>query len=220
MQDYETEEQQLEALKKWWHENGTSLIVGLGLGVAILFGGRYYINMQSEHRASAGDLYFMVADQVNKNNEQGALETTARLTSEYQDTPYAALAALIMARFEFEQGNPAEATSQLEWVINNAEQIELQNIARLRLARVHLGNAEYDAAEVLLSADHPTAFNAAYEELKGDVYVLRGRLAEARIAYDKAIEAMGNNTSAWLRLKRQDLGNIQPEAADPVAPPA
>ena len=217
MQDYETEEQQLEALKRWWSENGTSLVVGLGLGVAVLFGGRYYMNSQTEHSASAGDLYFMVADQVNNGNGEAALETTTRLISEYKDTPYASLAALIMARYEFEQDNPAEAAGQLEWVINNANEVELQNIARLRLARVHLGNAEFDAAENLLKADHPVAFDAAYEELKGDVYVLRGRPAEARVAYDKAIDAMGGTASSWLRLKRQDLGNIQ---LDTVEPPA
>ena len=218
--DYETEEQQIEALKKWWKENGTSLIVGLGLGVAILFGGRYYINMQSQHSANAGDLYFMVAEHINNGNQESALETASKLTGEYKDTPYAALAALIMARYEFEKGNPAEASSQLEWVINNADEIELKDIARLRLARIHLGNAEYDAAETLLGSEHPAAFDAAYEELKGDLFVMRGRLAEARIAYDKAIDAMGNSTSAWLRLKRQDLGNIEFESADPVEPPA
>lgn len=220
MHDFETEDQQIEALKKWWNENGTSLIVGLGLGIAVLFGGRYYMNMQKEHSASAGDLYFLAADQMAKNNESDAQQTTSRLITEYSDTPYAALASLIMARYEFELGKTDEAVNQLKWVMNNADQDELVNVARLRLARIYLGKADYDATEALLYVKRPEAFDGPYEELKGDYFVAKGQLAEARTAYDKAIKAMGVSASGWLRLKRQDLGEIELDTAGPVEPPA
>lgn len=219
MQDFETEEQQIEALKKWWHENGTSLIIGLSLGVAAIFGGRYYINMQETHSANASDLYFQVIEHVSNKSEEAAMTATDKLIIEYKDTPYAALASLLMARYEFELAKIDETSKQLDWVVKNAEQSELQSVARLRLARIHLANSDYDAAENLLNAIHSPAFDAAFEELKGDIYVARNQLAEARVAYDKAIVAYGVNASTMLRLKRQDLGTVDANN-NQVEPPA
>ncbi len=220
MQDFETEEQQIEALKKWWQENGTSLIVGLGLGVAVLFGGRYYIESQQQTQANAGDLYFSVADSVNNKKEEAAIETTDRLITEYKTTPYASLASLLLARYEFELNHLEEAGKQLQWVVDNAEQPELQNIARLRLARLYFTSKDYDAAQKLLDVKYATAFDAAFEELKGDIYVATSQLAEARLAYDRALAAAGARGSNFLRLKRQDLGStkVDVNATEAVAP--
>jgi predicted negative regulator of RcsB-dependent stress response len=220
MQDFETEEQQIEALKKWWHENSTSLMVGLALGVAAIFGGRYYIDMQRQQSANAGDLYYQVAEHVNNKREAAAMEITDKLITEYKATPYSSMASLLMARYEYEQSRIEEATKQLDWVVKNSGQPELQNIARLRLARVHLASKEYDLAESLLTVNHPAAFDAVFEELKGDIYLAKNQLAEARIAYDKAIAAEGAEASSLLRLKRQDLGNDEVVKADQVEPPA
>lgn len=220
MQDFETEEQQIAALKKWWHENSTSLLVGLGLGAAILFGGRYYLEMQNEKSAIAGDLYFQVADGINNKSDEAALEASDKLINEYKTTPYAALASLLMARYEFEQGKLDEAAKQLQWVVTNAGQPELENIARLHLARIRLANKDYDGAMSLLNVKTSSAFVATFEELKGDIYVAQEQLAEARIAYDKAIAANGVKVNALLALKRQDIGSIEPDTTDPVVPPA
>ena len=53
---------------------------------------------------------------------------------------------------------------------------------------------------------HNAAYDAQYEELKGDVFNARGEIAQARIAYDKAINLQGIAASQWLKLKRQNLG--------------
>jgi predicted negative regulator of RcsB-dependent stress response len=93
----------------------------------------------------------------------------------------------------------------LQWVQSNAVQDELKQLAQLRLARLLIAQNKYDAAYGLLSAEHPVAFDALYEELKGDVFVARGEREQARIAYDKAIISAAN-PSHWLQLKRQNLG--------------
>jgi len=58
----------------------------------------------------------------------------------------------------------------------------------------------------LLNMEHDVAFDAQYEELKGDLFSARGEVAEARTAYDKAISLQGVSASEWLKLKRQNLG--------------
>ena len=75
------------------------------------------------------------------------------------------------------------------------------------LAVALMGQKQYDEAEAILLASHPAGFDAGYEELKGDLYLAKGEIAQARVAYDKAINAAGGGASRWLRLKRQDLGS-------------
>ena len=36
MELYETEEQQVEALQKWWKENGTASLTGIGIGIVCI----------------------------------------------------------------------------------------------------------------------------------------------------------------------------------------
>lgn len=218
MHEYETEEQQIEALKRWWHENGTSLIIGLALGLAAIFGGRYYLNMKKHNSEVAGDLYYQVAAQVDQKHEEAAIEASDKLFTDYKSTPYASLASLLMARYEYENSKTDEAVKQLNRVIKNSEQPELQNIARLRLVRIQIASKKYDEAERLLAAKHAPAFNAAFEELRGDVYVAKNEIDKARAAYDKAIADSAGNASQLLHLKRQDLGNI--DATNPVRSPA
>jgi predicted negative regulator of RcsB-dependent stress response len=95
----------------------------------------------------------------------------------------------------------------LRWASQNATETDIQHVANLRLARLLIAEQNYDEAETLLLAQHPAGFDAGYEELKGDLYVARGEIGQARTAYDKAIKAADGSPSRWLRLKRQDLGS-------------
>ena len=65
MNEYETEEQQLEALKKWWKENATSLILGLAIGVSGLFGWRYYLDQNHMHAVMASDMYMQLVQSAS-----------------------------------------------------------------------------------------------------------------------------------------------------------
>jgi predicted negative regulator of RcsB-dependent stress response len=225
MVEYETEEQELEALKKWLKENGPSLLLGLVIGVGGLFGWRYYLDYKTGHSAEASDRYQSLLQQVvsNKVDEFTAVQAD-QLRKDFADTPYAALASLAQARSEHDNGNDEQAISHLDWVMKNATTPELEHTARLRMARILLAQNKLDEAGSILEKAYPDGFTAAYEELKGDLYVARGDTDKARIAYDKAISAStaGNR---WLRLKRQDLGesgtgDVEQIDAVAVEPPA
>lgn len=220
MQDFETEEQQLEALKKWWNENATSLILGVGIGVASLGGWSYYAETKADHRIEASDIYISLTEQVAASNvSDDSINKAGQLTAEYADTPYAALSSLVLATYEFNRGNTEEAITHLQWVDKNAQQEEMKQIARLRLASIFISQKKYDDARARLSQEHPAAFNARYEELKGDVFVAEGEIEQARIAYDKAIKQMAGS-SRWLKLKRQDLGSSELKKSTMVEPAA
>ncbi|AGH45899.1 TPR-like domain-containing protein [Paraglaciecola psychrophila 170] len=53
MEQYETEEQQVEAIKRFWKENGLSLVIGALLGLGGLLGWRYYNDSQIEAKEQA-----------------------------------------------------------------------------------------------------------------------------------------------------------------------
>lgn len=209
MDEFESEDQQIEAIKKWWKDNGASLLLGLGVGVAALLGWREYLSYQTEHSAEASDLYQAVQMQVANNRLDDAHVGKAdMIRNDYADTPYAALVSLTQAKHEYERGNTEAALMHLKWASQNSTEADVQHVARLRLARVLIADQQYDEAEAILLSGYPAGFTAGYEELKGDLYVAKGEIAQARVAYDKAINAADGGASRWLQLKRQDLGSV------------
>ena len=213
MNEYETEEQQVEALKRWWKENGTSLIVGLFVGISGLFGWRYYVDQNNFHAVQASDLYMQVMQSAALNSvDDKTIDINNQLINEFSDTPYAALSSLALAKSEYEKGNIDAATAQLEIAVKHASNDVIKQIANLRLAKVYIEQSKYDEAMALLNLSHAAAYDAQYEELKGDLYLAKGDVALARAAYDKAIDLQGAAASRWLKLKRQNLGASLQEA--------
>lgn len=213
MNEYETEEQQVEALKKWWKENGTSLLVGLLVGVSGLFGWRYYVDQNHVHAVQASDLYMQVMQSTALNTvDDKIIDINNTLINVYSDTPYAALSSLALAKSEYEKDNVEAAVAQLELAVKHASDDVIKQIANLRLAKVYIEQSKYTEASDLLNLKHATAYDAQYEELKGDLYIAKGDIEMARAAYDKAISLQGLAASKWLKLKRQNLGASPGEA--------
>ena len=208
MEEFESEDQQIAAIKKWWKENGASLLLGLGIGVGALLGWREYLAYQTNHSAEASDLYQAVQTQVSSNRLDDAHISKADLIrNDFSDTPYAALVSMSQAKYEYEHGEIESALMHLRWASDNSTETDVQHVAKLRLARILIAQKKYDEAEAILLGSHPAGFTAGYVELKGDLYSAKGEIAQARVAYDKAINAAGGGASRWLRLKRQDLGS-------------
>lgn len=207
LNEYETEDQQLEALKGWWKENGTSLIVGLFVGISGLFGWRYYVDQNNTNAVHASDLYMQVMQQaLTQNIDDKTMDMHNQLINEFSNTPYAALASLVLAKAEYEKDNVENTVAQLQLAIKYANDEVVKQIANLRLASVYIEQKKYDEALSILNLKHDAAFDAQYEELKGDIHSAKGELDQARVAYDKAISLQGIAASKWLMLKRKNLG--------------
>ncbi len=203
--DYETEEQQLEAIKKWWKENSTNIIAGIVLGAVAIFGWRYYGDMQTRHMMEASSLYEQVKSAAISNAKPDEQQTRVNeLMADYGDTPYASLSAFVFSKQLLQHNDMVKAQQQLDWVIKHADDESFKVIARLRQARILFAAKQFDNALALLSKDYPQSFSALYEELKGDIYLAQGKQDEARAAYDKAAMVIDNKASKWLRLKRDE----------------
>lgn len=182
------EQEQLETLKAWWKENGNK-VLGLLLVVVVAMGGwrgwQYYQKQQS---LEAATLFAEFFKQLESGDAKRVNDAAAMVMDKYAASGYAPRAALLAARVNEQGKEMARAKTQLQWVIDHAEEAGLKDVARLRLAAVLLDEKKHDDALKLLEASHPSSFDGLYSDLRGDVLIAQGRKDEARSAYKLAYE--------------------------------
>ncbi|MDD5299997.1 MAG: tetratricopeptide repeat protein [Gallionella sp.] len=205
------EQEQIDALKAWWKDNGTRLL-GVLLAVTIAMGGwrgwQYYQHKQSNEAAT---LYAGFTKQLESNDAKRINDAAAAVMDKFSSTPYASRAALLAAQVNEQGKDVARAKTQLQWVIDHAGEAGLKEVARLRLAAVLLDEKNYAGALKLLEARHPASFDGLYADLKGDVLGAQGKAEEARSAYKLAYEKT-DVKSAYrnlIQLKMDALGEAK-----------
>lgn len=204
MEIYNTEEEQVEALKRWWKENGKALVIGVVLGGAALIGYRGWDAYQTGHAEKAAEIYEQVEGALQRGDAAAIEAGALALAADYASTPYAPLSALALAMIKVEAGDKSAARSQLEWIETNSGQPEVVNVARLRLARLLIDMGDADAALARLEGIEG-GFVGVVEELRGDAFRLKGEYAAARDAYVQAL-IVGASNQVLLQMKLDDLG--------------
>ena len=189
-----TDDEKLAELKKWWGENGGSIITGVVLGLAVLFGGKAWFAYQDRKAEAASNIYTTLMVALERGENQIVTGKAGVLVADYTGTPYATLAALALAKMNIEAGELAVASSHLQWVIDNTRSDISRDTARLRLARVMVAMDDLDGALVVLDQAVPgTSFDPLYTEVRGDVDVARGDLAAANKTYQTALDMTDAN---------------------------
>lgn len=181
------EQEQLDALKAWWKENGNWLMLVLALALVAFGGVRGWKIWQAAQNGKASGMYMQVVSQINSKDPKRINDAVSALTDKYASTPYAPRAELLAAQANIDAKDDATATTQLQWVIDHAAEDGLQNVARLKLASLLLDQKKYDDALKLLETKHPKAYDGLYLDLKGDVLNAQGKTSEARTAYEEAL---------------------------------
>jgi len=178
------EQEQIEALRAWWKDNG-NFVLGAVLVVVVTMGGwrgwQYY---QHEQATEAAMLY----QQVGSKDPKRVNDAAAAVTDKFSSTAYAARAALLAAQVNEQVKDAARAKTQLQWVIDHASEATLKDVARLRIAAILLDEKNYAEALQQLEAKHPESFDGLYADLRGDVLSAQGKADEARSAYKLAYE--------------------------------
>jgi predicted negative regulator of RcsB-dependent stress response len=210
MERYETEEQQVEAIKRFWKENGMALAIGALLGLGGLYGWRWYNDKQIDVQESASLAYEEATTSLSKD-EKGFSQAQSYVT-EHSDTGYAYLMSLELAQKAIERKDLTEASKQLSFVVDNADISAIKAIASLRLARVQieLGQLEEALKSAELVVDE--AFLGQVQEVKGDVYLAQQLFDKARAAYSSALEK--NSNDRVLKMKLDNLANATTAAAN------
>ncbi len=197
MEQYATEEQQVEAIKKFWKENGVAIIVGAAIGLGGLWGWRYYSDMQLAAKEEASVAYQSVVE--IKDTGQSAEQLDSFIQNN-EGTGYASIAGLVAAQKAVDTNNFSEAAKHLKQVSTEADDAKLVAVASIRLARVHLEMGQTQEALAALEKVTLDSFAAQVDEIKGDIFAREGDLEKAKDAYTRAIAASANSQLVQMKL--------------------
>ncbi|MDP4527923.1 tetratricopeptide repeat protein [Alkalimonas delamerensis] len=209
MDVYSNEEQQVEAIKRFWKEYGITIVAGTILGLGGLYGFRYYQGHQlaQAEQASANFEQLLLAQEQSSDWHQDV----EGYIDQHDGTAYATFAALLKARDAVLAGDFELAEQQLSRVIASTKDPVIDAIARLRLARVHLQQQQYDAGLALLASTLPDSFQGQQQELKGDILLAQGDAKAAKQAFLLAKASSGVEAGQLLKIKLDELAHIQVE---------
>ena len=214
------EEENIEAIKKWWHENWKQLALLVVIVFPSYFGWQLWQNSQATEAETASDLYEEVlllaisepGVPVTEQESLRILDLFELLKTDYPSSVYALYGALFAAQQSVNANDLGAAEESLQWMLDNRQDSLFSRTdegliltANLRLGRVILAKGESERALHLVNSIDPKTFEAGFAELRGDIYATMGRIVDARDAYIAAQEA-GSNTEG-LRMKLDDLSD-------------
>jgi predicted negative regulator of RcsB-dependent stress response len=215
--EYLSEQEQLERLTGWLRANVPWIVIGLAVGGLIVGGWRWWQARVDRTGVEAAASYSQVLDAFDRGDRTRGLDLVEQLRRTHPDSPYVDQADLAAARLLLETGQPERALSYLQAVIAHSRDPELVLVARLRLARVQVAQSHPDAALTTLGTADQGAFEGRFAEVRGDAYFAKGDKAQALREYRAARAAIGPAQSAndLLDLKINDLAGAAPST--PVA---
>jgi len=213
MAELTTDDEKVEAIKKWWKENGVAVVTGILIGLAAVFGWRAWINHQDQVGQRASLAFEQLLMAASSGQSESAIKQAEALADDHSGTPYVALADLALAKVQVEQNDLEGAAAALRSAVERAPDPSLATLAAFRLARVLIASEALDEAlRVIERYDDGGAFSADFAGLRGDIALAKGQVAAARTAYEAALD--GNaGLSRLIELKLQDL----PAAANPAS---
>jgi predicted negative regulator of RcsB-dependent stress response len=207
------DDEQVEALRRWWKENGRSVIAGVVIALVGLLGWQQWQGYQRERAEAASNEYLAFLEQIRAEDAgEGAVQRGEALLEDYGSTPYGPLTAFWLAQYHVQQNQLDQAQQRLRWALENADTEALRDLARLRLGRVLLAQEQYDEA-LALAQEVPTdaAFAPQYAELRGDALAAQGKVNEAVSAYRAALAAQDveRQQRQLIELKLNELGGAE-----------
>ena len=196
----DSEEEQVDKLKKWWDSNGKQIIAGAVLGLAGIFGWNYYVDYQDSQALNARALYLSYA------SDSANIGAYDKLIKDHSSSSYADQGTLIMAKYLFDAGNYSLALDAIEPLLSRDDSV-IASTAALRTASLYLELGQHQEALDVLNLENANGFSGLFYNLAGDIYLDLGNSEEARNNYALAIENVTENSSLsqLIQIKLDDL---------------
>ena len=189
MADHLEDDEQVEALKRWWDENGKSTMAAVALAVAGTVGWQQYQGwsvQQAERASDAWSAMEVALEQSDDPSRADVREMADTLKNDFSGTLYARFAAMQLAAMAVEEGDLEAAEVELRWALSHEDvNSEMGQLIQLRLARV-LADRGDEAAALAILEGNTNAYPAAYATARGDIHLAAGRPDEALDAYLEA----------------------------------
>ena len=188
MDTFRTEDEQVQALKRWWKDNGSSTLISVGLALLVVFGWCTWQAQQQIKIDTSSISYqelIQAAAVAMTDGDDIKIATAEHLAQsikdDYSGSGYSHFAALLKAKQAVQDKDFPAAEAELRWVLAEKPSAGIRLITEFRLAKVLFAQNDADAALVLLSQQNTAAFAPQYAEAKGDILA-------AQNAYEAALE--------------------------------
>jgi predicted negative regulator of RcsB-dependent stress response len=209
MDEYLSEQEQWDLVKKWLRENTVWLLAGVLIAVGGLYGWRWYQGRIEAQLLSAGKTYDELTLAYDKRDQAQVAKLAGQLQAEHAGTGYADHGQLALARLYMENSQQVLAIEALQKVQASTKDPELALSARLRIARVQLDqNKPDDALATLKGVADPGSYAPRYAELRGDALLVKNDRDGALKAYQEALAA--NSPAVDTELLKLKIAELSP----------
>jgi len=220
--DHLTEEEQIEAIKRWWKENWLSLVLPIVLAIAGYTGWNMWQDHKLKSAQMASDKYqallsFYESPTFTESQRGQALLLADEIASEYSNSLYADLSLMLAARIAVEQNELGKAGELLTTVVENGKTDAMVQLAKARLAKVFLADGKLDQAAALVSSSSHDSAKSLYAEIRGDIYLAQGQHAAARTAYEEALASLMPDQANHAAIIQFKLRGVAQDDTKPAA---
>ncbi len=188
------EQEQLDEAKAWWKQHGHKVIWGVTVFLLAAAGWRAWDTWSRNQAAEASMLFDQAVQATSMNDLKTGKEAAARIMENHARSAYAAPAAWLAGRINYETGDLKSARAQYEFALEHARDAGAEQMARLRLVTLLFEQKDMAGALKLLDGAFEPAFQGLAGQLKGDILAAQGKKAEAREAYKLAMEKLGDKS--------------------------
>lgn len=208
MSEQYDEHEQSERVKQWLLKNGSNILTGILLAIAVIGGWQWWQAKQLNKGQEAANQYQTFINALQKNEASKAVILGESFISNYSKTDLAFFAALRLAKFQMTQGKPDLAMQALEKAGTVAHSDSNTELVKLRMAQLFLSLSKPADASKKLASYKPVYFPAGYAEAQGDVAMANGKRNEAATFYQSALNQLASTAGSrgLLELKLSNAG--------------
>ena len=204
MSDYLSDEEQVDRIKQWWSENGTTIVVSLFGAIIGVVGWNWYESRSEERSAAAFNVY---AEYLEQRKLSGSQDSALKnLDEEYEGSAYHTFTLFFRAKDAVDSDDFEGALRYLNLAVDTANDGSLKDIALLRLSKIQMQMEAFESALQSLSMMRGGGYKAVVAELTGDIYYSQGKIELAKEAYQAGLDGLSDSDAAGLlRLKHSSL---------------
>ncbi|WP_180093374.1 MULTISPECIES: tetratricopeptide repeat protein [unclassified Acinetobacter] len=219
-----SEEEQLDNLKSFAKKYGSAIVSGILIALIAFFGWEYWQKKTlAESQMQTAKVQQLMDDAQSATGDAFTqLSATAdKIVKEAPDSPQAIQTQLLMAKLAYDKADYANAEKALKKVENSkVDDAGLVQLVKLRLAYAQLAQKKFDEALKTLEAVKEPAFQATADEARGDVYVAKNDIENAKKVYQSAWDALieRQEERQILQIKLESVGVLvdDPEIERPI----
>jgi predicted negative regulator of RcsB-dependent stress response len=181
-----TEEE--DKLISWFKDNYKNIIFGLLFGTALVFGFKYYSDLNANKQYEMSLKY----EEAIKDYQDEKYEKVMLLSKEYQaNNPsniYTSMINLYVAKIYHDEGKYIESLDTLNLIIKNSSSKEMQMVANIRYSRILILQKKYDEAEKFITSAVNFSGNALLVEMLGDISYVKSDISKAKKYYQSCLK--------------------------------